>query len=222
MENATKALAMAGGVLIAIMVIALVYLLVGNISKTREAENISEKASQIKAFNKEFESYDKKLLRGTDLITVINKAIANNEKYLDQDKVYDIDIKFKLTTKVSKITVVMNGENRKKDITKGYKENEVTEFEADVEYSIIDESEPNRINQHIYEFMSLGAKQKDSDDGIYKEYIDQYHFTKEYDNFKVFKRKIFKCTKVGYSREGRVNLMVFEELKKVDNFEDFV
>ena len=70
--------------------------------------------------------------------------------------------------------------------------------------------------------MALGAKQKDSDDGIYTMYQDEHNWEKVYDNFKVFKRKIFTCKKVEYSSEGRVNLMVFEELKKKDETEDFL
>ena len=219
MENATKALTMAGGILIAIMVIALVYLLVDNISNSRQTDRELEKAKQVAEFNKDFESYNKKLLRGTDLITVINKAIANNEKYLDQDKIYDIDIHFMLKTAVSRVTVTMNGENRKTDLTKT---KEVVEFAPNTMYKLIDYKQNDRINAKLKDFMSLGAKQKDSDDGIYTEYIDEHHITKVYDNFKVFKRKIFKCTKMEYSSEGRVNLMVFEELEKIDEMEDFV
>lgn len=221
MENATKALTMAGGVLIAIMVIALAYLMVDNISDSRQVDVEAEKAKQIAEFNRDFLSYNKKLLRGTDLITVINKAIANNEKYADQDKVYDINIHFILQTPVSTVTVKME-QKGKYDKVQLDKSKEVVEFEAGTLYELIDYKQKDRINAKLKDFMSLGAKQKDSDDGIYVMYQDEHNWEKIYDNFKVFKRKIFSCTKVEYSSEGRINLMVFEELEKVKELEDFV
>lgn len=221
MENASKALVMAGGVLIAIMVIALAFLVFNNLSESRQTDEEMIKAKQTAEFNKEFESYNKKLLRGTDIITVINKAIANNEKYLDQDKVYDIDIQFTLRTKVTAVTVSMTQKN-KFDKPKLEKKTERVIFDEGKVYRVIDYRETDRINSELKEFMSLGAKQKDSDDGIYNYYEDEHNWEKEYDNFKVFKRKIFTCVKMEYSSEGRVNLMVFEEMEKIDDTEDFL
>ena len=211
MENATKALTMAAGVLIAMMVMALVYLLLNQISDTSTQEDLQLKAEQTATFNKEYESYQKKLLRGTEVITIINKAISNNVKYEDQDKIYDVNVIFKLATAVEGVIVeVKNGVETK---TPQYR----TDFNADVVYELIDYSSPERINQDIYLFMEKGAYEITSDDGIIVEYIDEKNYTKEYDNFKVFKRKFFKCTEVGYSEQtGRVNLLVFEELKQSD------
>lgn len=84
MENATKALTMAASVLIAIMVIALIYLLVNKLSEVSKQDEMQLKAEQTAEFNKEFESYEKPLMRGTEVITVINKAINNNQRYIDE------------------------------------------------------------------------------------------------------------------------------------------
>ena len=59
MENATKALTMAAGVLIAIMVIALLYMLINNISESSELDEQALKAQQTAEFNK---SYDYPLI----------------------------------------------------------------------------------------------------------------------------------------------------------------
>lgn len=215
MENATKALGMAAGVLIAIMVIALIYTLVSEISETQNQDELLLKAEQAAKFNQAYESYEKSLLRGTELITVINKAISNNVKYEDQDKIYDVNIRFTLRTPVTKVTVqVKNGETKK---TK-----EETELEEDLTYELVDYDADDRINARLREFMKLGAKQNASDDGIYAEFIDERNYTKVYDNFKVFKRKLFKCTEIGYSPEtSRVNLLVFEEVKQSDELEGY-
>ena len=79
MENASKALAMAGGLLLAIIIIAVLMYVVQNTASLKKAEEDKEIAEQITKFNMEYESYEKTLLRGTELVTLINKAIANNK-----------------------------------------------------------------------------------------------------------------------------------------------
>ncbi|MBO5478576.1 MAG: hypothetical protein J6A04_02520 [Clostridia bacterium] len=81
MENASKALLMAGGVLIALLIIGLLIYSFGTMSGYFETENTKEQAEQLKAFNDQYEAYNRKLLRGTDVVSVINKVIDNNEKY---------------------------------------------------------------------------------------------------------------------------------------------
>ena len=85
MENASKALAMAGGLLLAIIIIAVLMYVVQNTASLKKAEEDKEIAEQITKFNMEYESYEKTLLRGTELVTLINKAIANNTKYEEID-----------------------------------------------------------------------------------------------------------------------------------------
>lgn len=46
----------------------------------KEEQNV-EKTEQLIAFNNQFEAYNRKLLRGTDVISVINKVTDNNKKY---------------------------------------------------------------------------------------------------------------------------------------------
>lgn len=95
MENASKALLMAGGILIAVLTIALVIQVFSSISHNYKAQDDIEAVEQITAFNKEYESYNRKLLRGTDVISVCNKAISNNNKYSDIPE-NQITIKFKM------------------------------------------------------------------------------------------------------------------------------
>ena len=66
MENASKALTMAAGVLIAILIIALIYVLINNISDLSQQDEQQLIAKQTATFNKDFESYDRKLMRGVD------------------------------------------------------------------------------------------------------------------------------------------------------------
>ena len=99
MENAAKALSMAGGILIAVLIIGvLVYMF--NSSRGMFVEKAdSELVEQVATFNKEFESYNKKLLRGVEVASVCNKAESNNIKYEDEPT-YQIEIYFEMVDEI--------------------------------------------------------------------------------------------------------------------------
>lgn len=81
MENATKALLIAGGVLIALIIITMFILMFNRISNIQKEQEEQTKIDQLTAFNAEFEAYNKKLMFGADVITLINKAMENNKQY---------------------------------------------------------------------------------------------------------------------------------------------
>ena len=74
MENASKALLMAGGVLIAIIIISLLVRTYGNIGRFQRQQLSAEEAEQLEEFNKEYTKYQGQYVYGTEVITVINKA----------------------------------------------------------------------------------------------------------------------------------------------------
>lgn len=97
MENASKALLMAGGILIAILVIGVVIYMFNSSSQLFKTSKDIEKEEQIEAFNREYEAYNRKLLRGTDIISIINKVNSNNKKYEDGDiPEYQMSVEFEL------------------------------------------------------------------------------------------------------------------------------
>lgn len=81
MENASKALIIAGGILISILILSVLVYSFGNISQYFSSEEKVQQTEQLTTFNNQYESYNKKLLRGTDVISVINKAKDNNTRY---------------------------------------------------------------------------------------------------------------------------------------------
>lgn len=82
MENATKALVIAANVLLAVMILSLVVYFYGTWRQLPQEEDQAKLVAQAQAFNKEYEAYDKKIMYGADVISAINKAISNNEKYI--------------------------------------------------------------------------------------------------------------------------------------------
>jgi hypothetical protein len=84
MENASKALIMAGGVLIALMIIGAVVLMATNLSDYKNSQDEATKSSQIAEFNNQFMPYDKDDLTLMELKTLYNKIESNNKKNPDE------------------------------------------------------------------------------------------------------------------------------------------
>ncbi|MBQ2938367.1 MAG: hypothetical protein IJE05_05800 [Clostridia bacterium] len=99
MENASKALVMAGGILIAILVIGALLLMVNQIGDYEKAQTSNVKDSQLAQFNYDFERYtDDNGITGADIITIINKVVDFNKKEGVSNSVnYDIKMSVTIT-----------------------------------------------------------------------------------------------------------------------------
>ena len=111
MENASKALLIAGGVLIAILILGtVIYSYRTTSSYFSEAEQVKV-SEQLAEFNNQYESYHRNLLRGTEVVSVINKASDNNTRYFDEPN-YNIQIEFEM-----KEAIVYKKDGTNADIT---------------------------------------------------------------------------------------------------------
>lgn len=92
MENASKALLMAGGVLIGVLIISLAVYLFADFGSTSAKINAQNAEKQLATFNSKFTVYlndDDKETTIYDLITLKGYAEENNKKYEDEeDKIY--------------------------------------------------------------------------------------------------------------------------------------
>lgn len=87
MENAVKALEIAAGVLIGVLLMALIVYFFKSIGEWPQQEDDTASVEQVAKFNLEYEVYNKKGMYGVDVISCLNKAIDNNDKYFgDQSK----------------------------------------------------------------------------------------------------------------------------------------
>lgn len=83
MENASKALIMAAGVLIGIMILSLAVYLFATFGATSAEMHGQIEQDRINQFNAQFTSYEgKQDITIYDIITVVNLAKDNNESYL--------------------------------------------------------------------------------------------------------------------------------------------
>lgn len=87
MENAAKALEIAAGVLIGVLLMALIVYFFKSAGEWPQQEEDMASVEQIAKFNLEYEVYNKKGMYGVDVISCLNKAKDNNDKYFgDQSK----------------------------------------------------------------------------------------------------------------------------------------
>jgi len=81
MENASKALLMAGGMLLVVLIMSVMAMVWNNMREIPKTQEQIKEAEELAAFNKKYESYAKNGIRGTDVLTIANMAISNNDKY---------------------------------------------------------------------------------------------------------------------------------------------
>lgn len=92
MENAADALIIAGGILLAILTLTLLVYMFGNINTMGTAQTEKEELERLSAWNAEWEAYNKQVLYGAEVLTVINKAQQNNIEY-SNDAEHTVEVK---------------------------------------------------------------------------------------------------------------------------------
>ena len=102
MENASKALIMAASVLIAIVIISAFILMMSNLTSYQESSYQSNLSAQIAEFNNQFTTYDRSDIRGSDMISLMNRVSDYNTRYADSEGFTEMQI-----------TIKMNGYNDK-------------------------------------------------------------------------------------------------------------
>ena len=101
MENASKALIMAGSVLLAIMIIGLLVFGYNQISETEQIKSDSENIDKLAEYMARFEQFNRdksNALYGSELLSLANLQEDYNESNLRIDEGYDkIEIKVEIT-----------------------------------------------------------------------------------------------------------------------------
>lgn len=81
MENAARALEIAAGVMLGVMLMAVVAYFFSNISSWPQNQDDIMSTEQLAKFNQEYIVFLKKQMYGVDVISCLNKVISNNKKY---------------------------------------------------------------------------------------------------------------------------------------------
>lgn len=219
MENAAKALEIAGGVLIALLIISLFVYMFNQVSYHQSMQNQNLETQKLEAFNKTYEAYNKSILYGADVISVINMAISNNYLETMDGNPYDetdanyINVIFKLNEDITtKIVAVEFGETVEEgevvQLTDGSLAEETRLNAKDgtgdqIEYTISDEELMKKIELIL-----------PSETGTVIKYDKRLGLTLiAQEAYEEFINRIFTCERVTYHpTTGKVNGMVFTEL----------
>ena len=134
MENASKALLIAGGVLIAIILISVLVRTYGNISLFQRQKLTEEEIARIEEDNKAYTKYLNQYVYGTEVISVINKAA---------DSKFDVSVKIKFINSYEYTRIAyVNGKRTLKKIK--VNAGETIDLENDVELKeFIDQNSEN-------------------------------------------------------------------------------
>ena len=228
MENAAEALKLAGELLIGLLLISLFIFVFNRISSIEETKSQQELIQQTTDFNKKFNAFEKSSMYGTELISVLGLAYANNksanlEKQMfhrgDIDGFYDpeigssINIKFKLKDNIYKTVTtekykVKDGINTLESRTVEQK-GEI--FKANTWYSLSADNMNvvKTIKEIVIDGNTTQVKTKKSG-------ITTTVTTTDSKGFSEFKKNVFKCTGVDYNDVGRIYCMTFVPVDSVE------
>lgn len=214
MENASKALIMAGGVLIALMIIGALLLMFNSISNYQDTNTQTNREAQIIDFNNQFETYNRKDVRGSDLISLVNRIIDYNNRKQDEGyqkmnieiKISDISkLAFSDENKLIKKTLynqdnISDLVNPTKSLENKYEEKYIRELSSNIN-KIIDDSNAENNAKNILP----------KDLGVYGGIDKIKEDTATYYEYTQLKRAHFKCTGTEYNNKtGRIVKMDFE------------
>lgn len=221
MENASKALVLAGGVLLAMMILVMLIYVGTSMTDNMESQERNNLAKQITEFNKTYLAYDKTKMFGIDVITVANKAINHNKtiEAEDTDPYYiNIVVKTKNDFKTTGIVVDNSYPSNHIRHERDLDSQDIKDLTGN---DVVVALEHNYINGH-----NLGTWSSDGtlemNNGIIK-FFEQYKEDKQirnnnktyyvYSALTNFKKAIFMCESVEYNEEtGRINSMTFKQI----------
>lgn len=199
MENAAKALTIAGAILITLMVISAFVFAYRDIAGVKSQEADNQQVQAIAEFNKSYESFEKELY-GAELLSLANKMWDYNQRVGGKDG-YDemslsVTIKGEGTKYIDDFRDIIDRENELMDI---YISSNYLEGLYDAKHST-DPSASYQIEQILKK--------------IGKTSIPNSLVTRDYPEhlkYKELKVKRFNCTGTSYSKNGRIQSMTFAE-----------
>lgn len=236
MENSVDALQIAGGLLIAVLLITLIVFVFHSISNMENSKRDLEVSQESAEFNKKFLAFDKTSMYGTDVISVLGMAISNNKiqnqqftanpngKYTENTQ-YSMNIEIEVKETVNKKTTrtayyVKKDENGITKMTK-------IEDEAVLRGIGFTNSNPEVTNTGVilnggttYDLSSsdnkyqqleiLSTLDQNQVKTTQKKIGDKMIITEEDPvGINDFKKVIYKCTDVKYNDIGRIYYMKF-------------
>lgn len=215
MENASRALIMAGGVLISLLVVSLLVFAYRNLSNYMSVGDTVEVSEQVDEFNKQFDVYYRNGIYGSEILSLANKVIDYNTKYSDTGDYLPLEVTVKITKQiltpnnlfeVGKTYNSVEMSNKANSLDKKISEYDNIKYKSITllkSYSVVTLSSYRTKDLEELNLKDLeGAKQKISEYLVYKNALTTLKSSQ-------FKAKEFKYD----TRNGRITAMNFEQTK---------
>lgn len=225
MENASKALIIAGSVLMAVLVIGALMLMYNQIADIEQTKTDNDELSKMEDYSKKFEEYNGTIY-GSELFSLANLQEDYTKRYKQEDGYTNITINVKINNSISDTSYFQSGEKEISKILedKNRIENYITKYESEnmfkgktVKYysqltirEIADMYGVNFSSDDLESDVEDKIMQKGGEAERLIEAIAKYKNIKSV--YTEFKNKRFKCTNVTYNKNnGRIESMRFEE-----------
>ncbi len=215
MENASKALTIAGGVLIAVMLAVLVYYVFTHWGDSQRMQQEEVEVQKVEDFNKSYLSYEK-VLYGSELLGLVNKMSDYN---ISDDVKYSNYGTMNLTVKIQELS----GSTDNLFVKGTYNLSTINSRIESVMNQTTNSTKYNgKISDSQWEYLAKASS--NSSESFQKlctelnvntsvNWTDLQEAAKIYYQYVQFKRMKFKHAETTFFDNGRVSSMSFEETK---------
>lgn len=233
MENATRALLMVAGVFFGLLIITMVLFMHNNISDYYESTEANKKTEQLATFNKQYSAYNRDDVRGSELLSLINKIIDFNDSKDIGEKEIQIKIEINLAREETKLFYYKyddyNYKHRDKNVTllkvsfiynhkniKGHLLDEANAIAAKFPTGTAEKLAAN-VSKLIID-KSLTDISKERAEKEREKFLNQLNIEPDsvnnndilkYYQYQQFKRAHFDCEELKFTKDGRVESFRF-------------
>ena len=204
MENAAKALTIAGTILISVLVISAVVFMYRDLTSVKRQDAENQKLQEITDFNKSFESFDK-TLSGAKMLSLSNKIKDYNEKYTVSEGYKKIELYINENNNnngtewyeyYSKLQIDIDNMMNDKYISANYLEalKEACEVKSKAGSSHLEREQADETLKELEQ--KLGSNKYKEDYPIYEQYL-------------IIKKQTFKPAGIEYDTNGRIIKMSY-------------
>jgi len=219
MENASKALIMAGGVFIGILILGIIVFSYKQLTSIANDDHKRELIEQQKNYNAQWEKYNDNIY-GTDMISLANQIVDYNKTQAENQGYSPISATITITKEVKSTETLEKANEVKKVISKvhlkqgDYTADEMYTFLQTIEKAIEDIKKVKIENKTIPSLASMRLSKLKSEYGEARAKDIQnetYAYQEIVDLYKEMKSKKFKATIVYDDVTGRVSTIKVEE-----------
>lgn len=216
MENASKALIMAGSVFLSLIIVGALVFMFNSLSSFKQTEEDMDNVSKIVEYNKQLQSFNKEYLYGSEILSLANYIEDYNVREKDTTTYAEVTVEITLKTIVGAQYIKKTTYNDPSELIKDFnnlEEANNTLKKKEICGRTIEEYYGMK-SQEIYNIVEAYKIKKGETYNINNKVeeinkkVDEYSALRS--ELTTFKLKVFKNVKVKYT-ESRISYMKFAE-----------